>query len=70
MRSVPSGSGALCCCAAQLVTLSKESGESSARAGGHETRPGVSAASGVWVLVRNFLFTPKQIVLSVAVLFF
>lgn len=70
VRSVSSGSGDLCCCAAQFVTLHKEPGKNSPRAGRHETRPGVSAASGVWVLVRS-LFTPKPMTVHpVIVVFF
>lgn len=59
--SVPSGPRDLCCCSAGFVTLHQEPGENPPRAGGNETRSGISAKSGVWILVSGTFLQREQL---------
>lgn len=57
--SVPSGPRDLRCRSAGVATLHQEPGENPPHTGGNETRSGISAASGVWVLVSG-VFLPHE----------
>lgn len=54
--SVPSGPRDLCCCSAGFVTLHQEPRENPPRARGDETCSGISAKSGVGILVSCVFF--------------
>lgn len=60
---VPSGSGHLCFCVAQFVTLHTEPGEDQTPARGDETCTGIPSTSLVWLLVKrpkHLFYSPVQ----------